>query len=149
MHKVGLLGAIEPGDFGDCPSGANQPVPAPPPPDRAEAETFVTDLVAMRAHAGRDHDIEAGCPGGARRRQSVRAEVPILGDEKEELWPPRRGGGRGPSRQVQRFCDNGSGHIDTREGGIGIGISLMHLRRDRLDNRRGDRAEGGACHESW
>jgi hypothetical protein len=25
----------------------------------------------------------------------------------------------------------------------------MHLRRDRLDNRRGDRAEGGACHESW
>jgi hypothetical protein len=25
----------------------------------------------------------------------------------------------------------------------------MHLRRDRLDNRRGDRAEGDACHESW
>ncbi len=73
----------------------------------------------MRAHAGRDHDIEAGRPGGARHRQTVRAEVPILGDEKEQLWPPRRAGGRGPWRQVQRFCDNGQGHVETPEGGIG------------------------------
>jgi hypothetical protein len=36
----------------------------------------------------------------------VGAEVPILGDEKEELWPPRRAGRRGPS-QVQGFCSNG------------------------------------------
>jgi hypothetical protein len=36
----------------------------------------------------------------------VRAEVPILRYEKEELWPPPRAGHRAPSRQVQRFCDN-------------------------------------------
>jgi hypothetical protein len=107
MHKVGLLGAIELGDFGDCPRGANQPVPAPSPSNRAQAETFVADLIAMRAHACRDHDIETGRPGGARRRQSVRAEIPILGDEEEKLWPPRRARRREPSRQVQRFCDNG------------------------------------------
>ena len=107
MDKVGLLGAIEPGDFGNCSPGANEPVPAPPPAERAQGETFVADPIAMRAHAGRDHDIEAGCPGGSRRRQTVRAEVPILCHEKEELWPPRRAGRRGPWRRVQRFCDNG------------------------------------------
>jgi hypothetical protein len=96
MDKVGLLGAVEPGDFGDCPGCAKNPVPPPPPTDRAQRETFVADPIAVCAHAGRDHDIEAGRPGGARRRETVGTEVPILGYEEEELWPPLRGGCRGP-----------------------------------------------------
>jgi hypothetical protein len=68
MHKVGLLGAIELGNFGNCSRGTDEPVPAPPPTDRAQGETFVADLIAMRAHACRDHNIEAGRPGSARRR---------------------------------------------------------------------------------
>ena len=97
----------------------------------------------MRAHTGRDHDIKAGRPSGARRRQTVRAEVPILCYEKEELWPPRRAGRRGDRRG--RF----SGSVITdkatskrRRVGSVSGISLMHLPGDGLDNRRGDRAEG-------
>ena len=107
MDEVGLFGAIEPRDFGNCPPGTNESVPAPPPADRAQGETFVADPIAMRAHTGRDHDIKAGRPGCSRRRQTVRTEVPILRYEKEELWPPRRAGRRGEWRQLQRFCDNG------------------------------------------
>src|SRR5438270_3688358 len=149
MDNIGPFGAIEPRNFGNGPPRANQPVAAPPPADRTQRETFVADPIAMRAHARRDHDIEAGCPGGARRRPTVRAEVPILGDEKNQLWPPRRAGRREASRQVQRFCDNGHGHVETLEAGIGTAISLTYLRRDWLDNRRGRRGEGGAWLASW
>ena len=92
MDEVGLLGAVEPRNFGNCPSGANEPVPAPAPADRAQRETLVTDSIAMRAHAGCDYDIKAGGAGGARHRQTMRAEVPILCRQKEELWPPARSG---------------------------------------------------------
>ena len=146
MDNIRPLGVIESGDFGNCSPGANEPVPPPPPADGAQSETFVADPIAMRAHAGRDDDIEAGRPGGARCRETVRAEIPILCYEKEELWPPRRPGRRGPSRQVHWFCDNGKAHVETPEGGIETGISLMHLRSNRLHNRRG---EGGNWHESW
>ena len=53
----------------------------------------------MRAHPGRDDDLEAGAAGGAGHRQTVRAEIPILGDEKEQLWPPRRRGRDGRSAE--------------------------------------------------
>ena len=90
MDEVGPLGAIDPRNFGNRPPGAKETVPAPAPLDWAQCEPFVADPIAMRTHAGRDHDIEAGRAGGARCRQTVRAEIPILGDEKEELRSLRR-----------------------------------------------------------
>ena len=107
MDEVRPLGAIEPGDFRNCPSPAKETVPAPTAADRAQGETLVADPIAMRAHASDDHDIEAGRPGGARRWQTVRAEIPILCYEEEKLGPPRCGARREASRQVQWFCDNG------------------------------------------
>lgn len=107
MDEVGPLGAIELRDFGNCPPGPNEPIAAAPPTEWAQREAFVTDAIAMRAHACRDDDIETGIAGSARRRQTVRAKIPILRYEEEELWPPRRAGRRRPSRQVQRFCNNG------------------------------------------
>jgi hypothetical protein len=149
MDKVGFLGAIQIRDFGYCPPGAKDAVAAPPPAERAQRETFVADAIAMRAHACRDRDIEAGRPGGARRRQTVRAEIPILRYEEKKLGPRRRAGRREAPRQVQRFCDNGHGHVETLEAGIGTAISLTHLRRDWSDNRQRRGGEGGAWLASW
>ena len=65
MDEVGPLGAIEPGDLGNRPPGAEEPVAAPPPADRTQAKTFVADAIAMRAHTGCDDNIEA-CRRGRR-----------------------------------------------------------------------------------
>ena len=55
----------------------------------------------MRPHAGRHDDRKAGISRGASDRQSMRAEVPILGDEEEKLRPaaPRRCGVSGDVAQ--------------------------------------------------
>jgi len=69
--------------------------PTSPSPRRRHAigrkdEAFLADLFAMCAHSGHDDNFEAGISCGPRYRETMRAEVPILGDQKEELRPARR-----------------------------------------------------------
>src|SRR5579875_3076080 len=86
MQQGGLLAAIKARDFGDrCRLGQGA-VTAPPPAQRAQAEAFGGDALAMGLHARRHDDLETGVPGSARDRQAVRAKIPIFGDKKEELW---------------------------------------------------------------
>ena len=71
VDDVRPLAAIEPGDSGYRPRGAEEPVAAPPPGDRAQGETLVADLFAMRAHPGRDDYLEAGLARSAGDRETV------------------------------------------------------------------------------
>src|ERR1700730_17126097 len=90
VDNVGPLGSIKLRNFIDRPSRTDQPIATPSPGDRAQDEAFLADLFAMCAHSSRDDDLEAGISSGPRYRQTMRAEIPILGDQKEELWPPCR-----------------------------------------------------------
>ena len=85
MHDVGPLGAIEPRDVGYSPRCADQSIAAPPPPQRAQPEPFAANALAMRLHPCRDNDLETGVARRPRHRQAVRPEIPILGDEEEQL----------------------------------------------------------------
>jgi hypothetical protein len=89
MYEIRRFGAIEPRDFSDCPAATGETVAAPAPADRAQCEAFLPDLLAMRAHASRHDDVEPGGARGAGDWQPMRAEIPILGDEEEELRPVR------------------------------------------------------------
>jgi len=71
VDNVGPLAAIEPGDRKYRPDGAEEPIAAPPPGDRAQDETLVTDLLAMRAHPGRHDHLEASLARGSGDRQTV------------------------------------------------------------------------------
>ena len=106
MKDVGALGAIEPGDCANRPHGAEEPVAAPPPGDRAQREALLADQLAVLAHPGRDHHLETGVARRAGDRQAMRAEIPVLGHQEEQLWPPRGSGGRKRHR-----WDGGPGRI--------------------------------------
>ena len=112
MHKIGPLGAVEPSNLGNRPPGTEEVIAASTPGDWAQGEAFCANLPAMRLHSGRDDDLEAGIAGGPGDRQAMRAEIPILSDQKEELWAPlcvRRGERRRCGRGVY---DVGEGHSE-------------------------------------
>src|SRR5207253_9622162 len=73
---------------------AERPVAAPPPGDRAQRKAFVADLLAVPPHPGRDHDFETSVARRPGDRQAVRAEIPVLGHQEEDLWPACAGRGR-------------------------------------------------------
>ncbi len=83
VDDVGPLGPVEPGDRGDRPGGGERAVAAAAPGERAQGETLAADLRAMGANPGGDDDIEPGVARRPRHRQAVRAEIPILGRQKE------------------------------------------------------------------
>jgi hypothetical protein len=86
VHDVGPLDAIEAGDRADGPGGAEEPVAAPPPGERAQRKALGANLFAVRPYAGcHDHcePRRARCPGEG---QAMRAEIPVLGYQEEELW---------------------------------------------------------------
>ena len=62
------------------------PIAQPLPRKRAQGEPFHGDPLAMRPHPGGDDHVESGVARRPRHRQAVRAEIPVLGDEKEQLW---------------------------------------------------------------
>src|SRR6266481_4471497 len=111
------LPAVEPGEGDERAPGADNAIAAPAPCQRAQPEPLGADLLAVTLHPRRDDDFEPGLARGARHRQAVRPEIPILGDEEEQLWPRlgrlrRTGGGRratgdclseSPHRTAQSF----------------------------------------------
>ena len=106
VQNIGAFDPVKPGDRSNRPGRAGESVAAPPPRQRAKRKAFVGDRPAMRAHPCRDHDLEPVVARRPRDRQPVRAEIPILGDEKQQLRPPRpvaRGGqlGIGADRIVE------------------------------------------------
>ena len=90
MHDIGPLAPVQRGDRRHGAAGADNAVAAPPPAQRLEPKPLVADPVAMHALARRDDDFEPGIPRRPRNRQPVRPEIPILGDQKEQLRPPVR-----------------------------------------------------------
>ena len=65
---------------------AEDPVAQPLPGKRAQGEPLGGDPLAVRPHPGGDDHVEPGVARRPRHRQAVRAEIPVLGDEKEQLW---------------------------------------------------------------
>ena len=90
VDDVGPLFAIEVGDFGHRPRRADGAVPAPAPGERPELEAFASDLLVVFAHPRRHDHFEPGVAGRSRDGQTMRAEIPILGDEEEQLRPVDR-----------------------------------------------------------
>ena len=111
VHKIGQLGAIKPGDLGNSPPGTEEAVAASAPIDRAQGETFLTDLPAMPPYSGRHHDLNAGIPRGPGYGQAMRTEIPILGDQEEKLWRSRNVRCDGRRQRVQRSCYIGNSHF--------------------------------------
>jgi hypothetical protein len=94
MDEIGLFGAINLGNFGYRTIGTEEPVAAATPSDRMHGETFLSDTVTMCAYPGSDDDFEPRCVRGASDRQPMRPEIPIFGDQEEQLSAPHRGGPR-------------------------------------------------------
>src|SRR5580704_2833100 len=86
IEDVGLLGAIEADDLAQCAEMARQPVAAPLPGEGEQRKSLRADPFAVVAYPGRDRDRETGVARRPRDRQAMRAEIPILGHEKEQLW---------------------------------------------------------------
>ena len=57
-----------------------------------QMKSFGRDRRAVAIDAGRDMHLEARVAGGARHRQAVRDEVPILGHEIDDAGRRRLGG---------------------------------------------------------
>jgi len=89
VDKIRLLCSIEPSNFGYGTGGANQPIAASAPRDRADGKALFSNSIAMSANAGCDDDLESGAARGAGDRQPMRTEIPVLGNQKEQLWPPQ------------------------------------------------------------
>ena len=53
--------------------------------DRMQLQARILDKLCMRLDPRRDDHAKTRCLRGARQRQTVRAEVPILGYEKQQL----------------------------------------------------------------
>src|SRR5215472_3728928 len=87
MKNIGALGSIEAGNRRNRSHGADEPVTPPAPSERANRETFLRDLRAMSAHPSGNDDIEAVVTRRPRHRKPVRAEIPILGHQKQQLGP--------------------------------------------------------------
>ena len=83
MDDIRPLAAVERGDLNKRPAGADDPVAAPAPRQRAQPEPFGADLLAVIPHPRRDDDVEPGIARRTRDWQAVRPEIPILGDEEE------------------------------------------------------------------
>ena len=90
MHDIGPLAPVQRGDRRHGAAGADDAVAAPPPAQRLEPKPLGADPVAMHALARRDDDFEPGIPRRPRDRQPVRPEIPVLGDQKEQLRPLAR-----------------------------------------------------------
>src|SRR5580693_2316906 len=77
VDDVGPLVAIEPGDRGYRPRGAEGTIAAPPPGDRTQGKTLVADLFTMRAHPGRDDYLETSLArsSGNRCEQKYQSSV--------------------------------------------------------------------------
>ena len=90
MHDIGPLAPVQRGDRRHGAAGADDTVAAPPPAQRLEPKPLGADPVAMRALARGDDDFEPGIPRRPRDRQPVRPEIPILGDQIEQLRPLAR-----------------------------------------------------------
>ena len=90
MHDIGPLAPIQRGDRRHGAAGADDTVAAPPPAQRLEPKPLGADPVAMRALARGDDDFEPGIARRPRDRQPVRPEIPILGDQIEQLRPLAR-----------------------------------------------------------
>ena len=86
MDDVGSVEAIKARDGADGSGSAKKPVAAPPPRERAQRETFGADLLAVRPHPGRHDHREARVSRGPGEGQAMRAKIPVLGHQKEELW---------------------------------------------------------------
>ena len=90
MHDIGPLAPVQRGDRRHGAAGADDTVAAPPPAQRLEPKPLGADPVAMHALARGDDDFEPGIPRRPRDRQPVRPEIPILGDQIEQLRPLAR-----------------------------------------------------------
>ncbi len=90
MHDGRPLAPVQRRNRRDGPAGGDRAVAATAPVQRLEAKSFGADPVAMVALARRDDDFEPGIPRRPRDRQAVRPEIPVLGDEKDQLRPRAR-----------------------------------------------------------
>src|SRR5262245_61416830 len=88
VNDVRPLAAVKRGDCGYRSPGPKHPVAAAAPWQRMQPEPLGADRLTVISHACCDDDLEPGIAGSAGHRQPVRAEVPILGDQEDELWPP-------------------------------------------------------------
>jgi len=87
MKNIGALSSIEAGNRRNRSHGADEPVTASAPSERTKRETFLCDLRAMSTHPGGNDDIEAVVARRPRHRKPMRAEIPILSDQKQQLGP--------------------------------------------------------------
>jgi len=90
VDNIRLFCAIEPCDFGYGSAGANHSVTASAPRDGAHSKAFFSDPLAMGANPGCDDDFESGRARCAGDRQPMGTEIPVLGNQEEQLWPPGR-----------------------------------------------------------
>ena len=83
MHDVGPFPPVQPCQYPDRRQLVGNPALAAPG-QRDQAEALLLDALAMRVHAGRHQHLEAGIARGARLRQAVRPEIPVLGNQKQK-----------------------------------------------------------------
>src|SRR5579863_229821 len=86
IEEVGFFGPVEPDDLPQRTQMTQNTAAAPAPAERMQREALRLDRLAVFAHPRRNRHSEAGIARRPRHRQAVRAEIPILGDEKEQLW---------------------------------------------------------------
>ena len=134
VNKIGALGAIEPSDLGNRAPGADQSVAAASPAERVQPESFLADRLCMRAHPGRHDDRKAGLARGPGDRQAVRAKVPILGNEEEQLEAPRCAAPAGRQWRGRRGYGIGNRHF-AGSALVRPDASLMHLPVEGSRNR--------------
>ncbi len=125
MDDIRELAPVKRGDRGKRAAGAEDPVATPAPCQRAQSEPLGADLLAVTLDPRRDDDLEPGIARGARHRQAVRPEIPILGDQEGQLWPRLQG---------LRRCDGdrdsrGQQHAQTGQHGEHAGRRLAARRR--------------------
>ena len=88
VHDVGLLLAHDAGDAEEAAQRLERSETAPLVLQRDHAAAFRGDALAVLPDPGRDRHLEARRTGGARHRQEMRDEKPVLGDEIKKLCHP-------------------------------------------------------------
>ena len=119
VHDSRPLAPVQRRDRRDSAAGAENAVAAPAPVQRLEAKPFGADPVAMNALACRDDDLEPGIPRGPRDRQAVRPEIPVLGDQKNQLRPHARRERRPVARRLANRSVGNCEHADNPETSAG------------------------------
>ena len=110
MDDIGSLPAIDPGNSSTNVQNSSSGL-SPPRlnVDRTQPEACIGDAFAMPVDARGHDDVVACFARGNREFETVRDEIPILGDEEQQLAAARRLGVHG-----RRCCDRRGRSQDAR-----------------------------------